>query len=88
MDYNEENLPPFVLPKSFLDQLFEFSGSSDGNKGYILAFVNQEGAPMIYTKTDNRIVEMGLRKAIEKYIIESEESELFNNSDGDIPPSS
>lgn len=88
MDYNEENLPPFVLPKSFLDQLFEFSGSSDGNKGYILAFVNQEGAPMIYTKTDNRIVEMGLRKAVEKYIIESEEAELFNNSDGDIPPSS
>lgn len=86
MDYNEENLPPFVLPKSFLDQLFEFSGSSDGNKGYILAFVNQEGAPMIYTKTDNRIVEMGLRKAVEKYIIESEETELFNNSDGDIPP--
>lgn len=80
-DFNGDNLPEFVLPNSFLDQLFEFSGSTDGNKGFLLAFVNQNGSPVVYTKADNQIIEMGLRKAIERYIIESEESELYKGND-------
>ena len=84
-NFDGDNLPSFVLPESFLNQLFEFSGSTDGNRGFLLAFVNQQGSPMVYTKADNQIIEMGLRKAIEKYIIESEESEMFNNKDGDPP---
>lgn len=77
-DFNHDDIPNFVLPESFLKQLFDFSGSTDGNKGFILAFVNQDGSPMIYTKTDNEIVDLGLRKALEKYIIQLEESELYN----------
>lgn len=80
-DFDENNLRDFVLPQSFLDQLFEFSGSTDGNKGFLLAFVNQNGSPMVYTKADNQIVEMGLRKAIERYIIESEEAEIYKGDD-------
>lgn len=80
-DFDENNLRDFVLPQSFLDQLFEFSGSTDGNKGFLLAFVNQNGSPMVYTKADNQIVEMGLRKAIERYIIESEEAEIYKGND-------
>jgi len=75
-DFNENDLSAFKLPESFLNQLFEFSGSTDGNKGFVLAFVNQDGAPMIYSKSDNQIVEMGLRKALEKYLMELEELEL------------
>lgn len=78
-DFNENQLPQFRLPQSFLEQLFDFSGSTDGNKGFVLAFVNQEGAPMIYSKSDNQIVEMGLRKALEKYLMELEELELPNS---------
>ncbi len=77
-DFNHDDIPNFVLPESFLKQLFDFSGSTDGNKGFILAFVNQDGSPMIYTKTDNEIIDLGLRKALEKYIIQMEESELYN----------
>ena len=80
-DFNHDDLPNFVLPESFLKQLFDFSGSSDGNRGFILAFVNQDGSPMVYTKTDNEIIDMGLRKALEKYIIQTEESELYNRGD-------
>ncbi len=78
-DFNENDLPQFRLPESFLQQLFDFSGSTDGNKGFVLAFVNQDGAPMIYSKSDNQIVEMGLRKALEKYLMELEELELPNS---------
>jgi hypothetical protein len=75
-DFNEENLPQFVLPQSFLNQLFDMSGSTEGTRGFLLAFVNQDGSPMIYTQAENQIVEMGLRKAIEKYLIQLEESEF------------
>ena len=77
-DFNEQNLPRFNLPESFLEQLFEFSGSTDGNRGFVLAFVNQDGEPMVYTKADNQIIDLGLRKALEKYLIQLEESEYPN----------
>ena len=80
-NFNDNDMPNFVLPESFLNQLFEFSGSTDGNKGFILAFVNQQGSPMIYTKADNQIIEMGLRKAIERYILDFEEAESYNGND-------
>lgn len=79
-DFDEQNLPRFNLPESFLEQLFDFSGSTDGNRGFMLAFVNQDGEPMIYSKTDNQIIDLGLRKAIEKYLIQLEESELSNGN--------
>ena len=84
-DFEDGEFPSFVLPEAFLNQLFEFSGSTEGNRGFILAFVNQEGEPMVYTKADSQIIELGLRKAMEKYIIESEESEMYNNRDQDPP---
>ena len=71
----------FVLPEKFLHQLFEFSGSTEGNRGILLAFVNQNGDPVIFSKSDNQIVEMGLRKAAEKYLIESEAAEHLNGND-------
>ena len=74
-------LTNFVLPDSFLNRLFEFSGSTEGNRGFVLTFVNQQGEPMIYTKADNQIIEMGLRKALEKYLLDSEEAESFNGND-------
>lgn len=77
-EFDENSISNFILPESFLQQLFDFSGSTDGNRGFLLAFVNQDGSPMIYTKSDNEIVQMGLRKALEKYIIQSEESEFYN----------
>lgn len=80
-NFEEFPLENFILPESFLEQLFEFSGSTDGNRGILLAFVNQEGSPLIYSKADNQIVEMGLRKAVEKYLLDSEEAEHLNGND-------
>jgi len=87
-EFNADSFPPFVFPERFLEQIFEFSGSTDGNKGFLLAFVNQDGSPMIYTRTDNQIIEMGLRKALEKYLIDVEEagSRIDHSSSEDDPP--
>ena len=63
-----ENLGEFNLPESILTQLFEFSGCNDGDSGFILTYVNQEGLPSIITKANSPIIEMGLRKALEEYL--------------------
>jgi len=84
-DIDPENLSPFMVPDPLLDQLFEFSGEADHTKGFILAFVTQEGKALVYTKTQNQIVEMGLRKALEKYLIGVEESEGMLNMDNEDP---
>ena len=60
-----ENLGVFSIPEAMLQKLFEFSGDADHSKGFILAYVDQNGKPMIYTKSQNQIIEMGLRKALD-----------------------
>ena len=63
-----ENLQKFNLPENIITQLFEFSGSTGGDSGFILSYVNQEGLPSIITKANSPIIEMGLRKALEQYL--------------------
>jgi|TARA_B110000495_G_C23013241_1_gene599595 hypothetical protein len=74
-EIDPESLPEFSLPESILDQLFEFTGSSDANKGFVLIYTDQNGRPMVYSRSDAQIVEMGLRKAMEKYLINVEDAE-------------
>lgn len=75
-DPNPDNIPDFVLPERILDQIYDFSGAGDSAKGFLLAFVGQNGSPAIYTKTDTQIVEMGLRKAVEQYLEQSEQIDI------------
>ena len=71
-----DNIPEFSLPEKILDQVYDFSGNGDHSKGFLLVFVGQNGAPVIYTKTENQIIEMGLRKAVEQYLSQSEEADI------------
>lgn len=77
-DFNPDpnHIPDFILPENLLDQIYEFSGTGDSAKGFLLAFVGQNGSPTIYTKTDTQIVEMGLRKAVEQYLEQSEQTDI------------
>ena len=77
-----DGIPDFVLPEKLLDQVYEFSGNGESSRGFLLAFVGQNGSPTIYTKTDTQIVEMGLRKAVEQYLEQSEQTDI----DGSIGP--
>ena len=72
-DIDPDNLPKFQIPASLIKKLYEFSGgSSDQSKGFLLAYTDQDGSPMIFCKAGSQIVEMGIRKALEKYLIEIE----------------
>jgi hypothetical protein len=73
-----ENLGSFQLPENMINQLFEFTGSTNGDSGFILSYVNQDGLPSVITKATSPIVEMGLRKALEQYLeqVSAQEIEL------------
>ena len=40
---------------------------------------------MVYTRSQNQIIEMGLRKALEKYLIQLEEAESMFGAENDDP---
>ena len=83
-ELNPEALPQFSLPESFLDQLYEFTGAPNANKGFVLIYTDQNGRPLVYSRTDSQIVEMGLRKSMEKYLIDVESAEgILNLRDED-----
>ena len=83
-DENPEEFPKFQIPESFLEKLFEFTGSSfDQSKGYLIAYVNQEGSPVVFCKAGSQIVEMGIRKALEKYLMDIEGADSPFDINGD-----
>ncbi|MBK27184.1 MAG: hypothetical protein CME70_24485 [Halobacteriovorax sp.] len=81
-DFDPEDLNQFNIPTSFLDQLVEFTGADDTSRGYILSYVDQYGNPMVLSRFSTQIIEMGLRKALEKYLIQAEESEAGQSGPG------
>jgi len=58
----------FILPEKFLDRLFDLTGEEEGSRGFIVCFVDSLGNPMVYTKTGNRVTEMGLKKALQEFL--------------------
>lgn len=74
-EFDPEGLESFTLPDSFLQRLYEFSGSSSKDRGFLLAYVNQGGQVVVVQKAESQIIDLGLRKGVEKYLIDIEESE-------------
>lgn len=84
-EINPNHFNSFQLPDSLLEKIFELTGDADHNKGFMLTYVDQHGNPMVYTRCQNQIIEMGLRKAAEKYLISLEESDLMYGVENDDP---
>lgn len=74
-----ENLEAFKIPEGLLEELFEITGESESSRGFLLACVGQDGRPFIYTKAASQVIELGLRKAIEEYLIEVSENNSLDN---------
>jgi hypothetical protein len=77
-DINPDDLNPFFIPESFLDELFELTGDSESNRGFILSCVGQDGKPFIYSKSATEVVHMGLRKSLEDFLLASSESGIVD----------
>ena len=79
-DFDPEKIGHFEMPNEIFEKIYEISGGSEeSSKGFILAYVNSEGEPIIHSKAPNQIVHMGLIKSIEQFLIQMESQE-------DMPP--
>ena len=79
-DIDPDNLPTFQMPESFMNKLFELTGNEvEKNRGFVLSYVSHDGRPMVYARAETQIIEMGLRKALEKYLADMERSEDAQN---------
>jgi hypothetical protein len=66
----------FKLPQKILSQLYELTGGAEAYKGFIIAYCDENGTPIIYTSCDSQITESGLIKSIEDYINDYSENGL------------
>lgn len=66
----------FKLPKKVLSELYELTGGAEAYKGFIIAYCDENGTPIIYTSCDSQITESGLIKSIEDYINDYSENGL------------
>lgn len=82
-DINPEELEDFYLPESLLKEIYNLTGEFDGNSGFILACVGQEGKPFIYSKFSNEIIELGIRKALEEYLMKMSDYNSLDFLDND-----
>lgn len=80
-----ENMQTFSIPENLLEQIFEFTGGAEHSKGFIIAYADQNGKPLVYTRAQNQIVEMGLRKSLEKYLLNIEEAESMYGMENEDP---
>lgn len=59
----------FLIPDKLIEKIFEISGGTDNrNKGLILAVCNDIGDPVIYSKFNESIVQLGLFTALGNYL--------------------
>lgn len=62
----------FSIPSGFVEKIYEISGDSDKHKGVIMVAANESGDPIVYTKFDSAITELGLLKALSQYLTRME----------------
>lgn len=58
----------FEVPESFLDKLFELTGSFDKMKGYVVAYIDENGNPQINERFDSRATEFAIKRFLEIYL--------------------
>ena len=65
---NPPGQPEFNIPQNYLEHLYEFRGGADKYNGMIIALCSENGSPLVYSKYESPIIELGLRKAVEDFL--------------------
>ena len=66
MDQNK--FKKFKLPEKMLQDLYALPGGPTCYKGFVIAYCDENGTPIIYTNCESQITESGLLKSIEDYL--------------------
>lgn len=63
---NKEQI--FAIPESFFDRLYEFTGSNEEMRGFVLAYISADNAPVIKSICRNPTIEMALHKTMGDFL--------------------
>jgi hypothetical protein len=64
------------IPSSILSKIFDHTGSeTGGNRGFVLFYINDNGTPVVTSKTENACVSLAIRKVMEIFLEETHPSE-------------
>jgi hypothetical protein len=78
-EFEMDEQPEFNIPESLVNKLYELSGDSDKYKALIIACISEKGCPIIYSRFDSVITELGLKKAVSDFLIKGENTtEIIN----------
>lgn len=68
------------IPEALLKKLWNHTGTGEHYQGFYLIYANKHGEPIIYARTQNPIVDIALRTAIEQ-MVDTGFDETFNEGD-------
>jgi len=54
----------FSIPNEVIAKLYELSGGVDKYKGVVIAACSENGDPLIFSKSDSLLTNLGLQKAL------------------------
>jgi hypothetical protein len=63
----------FEIPDSFLNTLYELTGSENKNKGYVVCYIDEDGNGQIKQKFDSQATEFALTKFLEIFVGDSQD---------------
>lgn len=58
----------FEIPDSFFDRLYEFTGSNEELRGFVLVYISSDNTPMIKSICRNPTVETALYKTMDDFV--------------------
>jgi hypothetical protein len=58
----------FEIPKTFFDKLYEFTGSGESTRGFVLCYISNKDEPVVRCALSNPIVELALLKTMQDYV--------------------
>ena len=67
----------FIIPDSFLDTLYELTGSLNKNKGYILCYIDENGNGEVKSRFDSQATEFALMRFLEIYAQNNSDFQSF-----------
>ena len=65
---NKEDEDIFFIPDKTISKLYDISGGVDRNKGVIMIACNENGDPIIYSKYQDSVTELGMKQALNNWL--------------------
>jgi hypothetical protein len=79
---NKQEEKLFRIPDSFFEKLYEFTGSGEDLRGFVLAYISSDNTPTVKSIFRNATIQTALLKTITDYV-KSQKTSIQDVGDGE-----